>query len=109
MTPSSSMVMPWVKRSVTTPCPAPATIRPIARGVSTTRRATTSTTTWQPATRRLDHQARHRDAFALVADGSSEGLADEESQEIAAAVDAPDGDLSPEEGALHIIDDDEVG
>jgi hypothetical protein len=59
--------------------------------------------------KRLDHQAGHRDAFTLVADGSSEGLADDESQEIAAAVDATDGDVSPEEGALHILDDDEVG
>lgn len=59
--------------------------------------------------RRLDHQARDRDPIALVAEGSSEGLADDEQQEIAQAVDAADGDVSPEEGALHIIDDDDGG
>ena len=42
--------------------------------------------------------------FALVADGSSEGLMNDEAQEIAAAVEASDGELSPEESALHIVD-----
>ncbi len=42
--------------------------------------------------------------FALVADGSSEGLMDDEAQEIAAAVEATEGELSPEESALHIVD-----
>ncbi len=44
------------------------------------------------------------EGFALVAEGSSEGLMDDEAQEIASAVDATEGDLSPEEGALHIVD-----
>jgi hypothetical protein len=43
-------------------------------------------------------------AFALLAPDSSEGLMDAESQEIASAVDAVEGDLSPEEAALHIVD-----
>ncbi|MGZ4701498.1 MAG: hypothetical protein ACXV3B_00160 [Ilumatobacteraceae bacterium] len=44
------------------------------------------------------------DRFALVAEGSTEGLMNDEAQEIAAAVDVAEGDLSPEEGALHIVD-----
>jgi len=44
------------------------------------------------------HGAR---GFTLVADGSSEGLMDDEAQEI--AVEASEGELSPEESALHIV------
>ena len=54
---------------------------------------------------RIDHERPHSaKSFALVADGSSEGLMDDESQEIASAVDAAEGDLSAEEGALHIVE-----
>ena len=55
--------------------------------------------------RRMDHDRPHpARSFSLVADGSSEGLMNDESQEIAFAVDATEGDLSPEEGALHIVE-----
>jgi hypothetical protein len=54
---------------------------------------------------RMDHERPHSgQSFALVADGSSEGLMNDESQEIASAVDATEADLSPEEGALHIVE-----
>lgn len=54
---------------------------------------------------RVDHDRTQRsEAFALVSDGSTEGLMDDEAQEIASAVDASEGDLSPEEQALHIVD-----
>lgn len=55
--------------------------------------------------RRMDH-ARHNAAasFALIATGSTEGLMNDESQEIASAVDVAEGDLSPEEGAIHIVE-----
>jgi len=54
--------------------------------------------------RRAVDPPAHGARFALVADGSSEGLMDDEAQEIASAVEAAEGDLSPEEGALHIVD-----
>ena len=54
---------------------------------------------------RMDHERpRSARSFALVADGSSEGLMNDESQEIALAIDATEGDLSPEESALHIVE-----
>src|SRR3954447_6299491 len=43
-------------------------------------------------------------AIALVDDGAPDGLADDEAQEIATAVDITDGDIAPEESALHIVD-----
>lgn len=43
-------------------------------------------------------------SFALVDEGSSEGMADDESQEIASAVNANEGDLSAEEDAVHIVE-----
>ena len=55
--------------------------------------------------RRIDH-TRHNAAtsFALVNAGSSEGLMNDESQEIASAVDASEDDISPEDGAMHIVE-----
>lgn len=53
---------------------------------------------------RVDHERPHRAAFALVAEGSSAGLGDDESQEIASAVVVTEADVSPEEGALHIVE-----
>ena len=54
--------------------------------------------------RRSIGSRRDAERFTLVAEGSSEGLMDDEAQEIASAVDATEGDLSPEEGAMHIVD-----
>ena len=58
------------------------------------------------ATRELRRDVGSHDSspsFSLVAPDGVEGLSDGESQEIADAVDAIKGELSPEESALHII------
>ncbi len=54
---------------------------------------------------RIDH-TRHTasTSFSLVNVGSSEGLMNDESQEIASTVDAIESDLSPEDGAMHIVE-----
>lgn len=54
--------------------------------------------------RREVEQPRRGESFALVAEGSSEGVTDEEAQEIASAVKATENDLSAEEGAIHIVE-----
>jgi hypothetical protein len=58
------------------------------------------------ATRELRRDVGSKESsprFSLVAPDGEEGLSDEESQEIADAVEAVDVELSPEESALHII------
>jgi hypothetical protein len=62
------------------------------------------------ATRELrrDVQTSRGEGFTLLQEGSVEGLMDTEAQELGQEVDAPDADLSPEEQALHIVDEDEV-
>jgi hypothetical protein len=62
------------------------------------------------ATRELRRDVGSEDSsprFSLVAPDGEQGLSDDESQEIADAVDAVDVELSPEETALHIIPSDE--
>ena len=55
--------------------------------------------------RRLEHTRRNAaTSFALVNAGSSEGLMNDEAQEIASTVDASEGDLSPEDSAMHIVE-----
>jgi hypothetical protein len=62
------------------------------------------------ATRELRRDVGSDDSsprFSLVAPDGEQGLSDDESQEIADAVEAIDVELSPEEAALHIIPSDE--
>jgi hypothetical protein len=55
---------------------------------------------------RIAQEATERETrIALVEERSLEGLADDEAQEIGSAVDVNEGDLSPEERALHIVED----
>ena len=58
------------------------------------------------ATRELRRDVGSHDSpptFSLVAPDGSDGLSDDEPQEIADAGDASESELSPEERALHII------
>jgi hypothetical protein len=60
------------------------------------------------ATRELRRSVEHpsgQERFTLVDDAASEGLMDVEAQEVAAEVDASADELSPEESALHIVDE----
>ena len=62
------------------------------------------------ATRELRHAVPGSDTegFTLIQEGSVEGLMDTEAQELGEEVEAGENDLSPEEQALHIVDDDDV-